>query len=770
MIHFLFGASHVNACRNLPFMDRVWHKSTWIHFAFYFATICLGIGLGIDSAAGEDWPYWRGPRFDGTSLETGLVDSWDTSSKPPKNVAWQRDDLGGRSTPVVMKGRLYTIVRADPGTPIEGEKVVCLDAATGKTLWENRFNVWLSDVPDTRIGWSSCVADPETDRVYALGVCGFFQCMDGKTGKRLWSVPMHEFFGLLSTYGGRTNFPIIADDLVIMSSVVIGWGEMARPAHRFIAFDKLTGEVVWFSSTKPLPEDTTYSGPSLVNIAGQKALVIGSSDGAIWAFQPATGKAIWNFTISPRGINTSPVVVGDHVFACHSEENLEGTTMGAVGANDGSQQGDVTESAELWRADEIVAGKSSPVVADKRLFVVDDRAKLFSFDTETGDAIGHRISLGSSMRASLLWADNKLYAISGEGAWYVLQPDDNNGAKIMSQGNFPEGDECDASPIVANGRLYVQTGGRLLCLADPTKKPGMLLVPLAPSLNPVAADQKPTHLQVRPVEVLRRPGEKQSFQARLFNSHGQFLKSVPATFSAVGGGNMASDGTYTADPAEKRHTNVTIQAAAEGLKGAARIRIVPPLPWKFDFEDSVMGPNGMGEPPVTWVGGRYRHVVRTIDGNKVLVKVTTIPKGTRSRCWFGQSDLANYTVTADVMGAEKDGKLPDIGLIAQGYVADMQGTNQRFQIRTWDPTLRMAQTRDFAWKPNVWYRLKLRAEVQGKTAVLKAKVWERGQPEPPAWLLEAKDESPNLTGSPGLFGNATNAEIFLDNLEVVPNS
>ena len=183
-----------------------------------------------------------------------------------------------------------------------------------------------------------------------------------------------------------------------------------------------------------------------------------------------------------------------------------------------------------------------------------------------------------------------------------------------------------------------------------------------------------------------------------------------------------------------------------------------------------MGPNGMGEPPVTWVGGRYRHVVRTIDGNKVLVKVTTIPKGTRSRCWFGQSDLANYTVTADVMGAEKDGKLPDIGLIAQGYVADMQGTNQRFQIRTWDPTLRMAQTRDFAWKPNVWYRLKLRAEVQGKTAVLKAKVWERGQPEPPAWLLEAKDESPNLTGSPGLFGNATNAEIFLDNLEVVPNS
>lgn len=724
----------------------------------------------ITPAVAEDWTYWRGPRYDGTSLETGILDTWDTSSTPAKNVAWERLDLGGRSTPVTLKGKLYTIVRADPGTQIEGEKVVCVDANTGKTLWENKFNVWLSDVPDTRIGWSSVVADPASDRVYALGVCGFFQCLDANSGKRYWSVPMHEFFGLLSTYGGRTNFPIVADDLVIMSSVVIGWGEMARPAHRFIAFDKMTGEVVWFTGTRPLPEDTTYSGPSLVNLNGQKALVIGSSDGSVWAFQPATGRPIWNFTVSPRGINTSPVVVGEQVIVCHSEENLEGTTMGAVIAIDGAQQGDVTESAELWRVDEIVAGKSSPVVADKKLFVVDDRAKLFAFDTETGDQIGDRISMGNSMRSSLITADGKIYAISGEGAWFVLTPDEEEGAKILSQGLFPEGEECDASPIVSNGRMYVQTSGRLMCLADPSKKSGQLPAPKPAPLDEVTSDPTPATLQVRPVEVLLRPGETQQFQVRLFNSRGQYLKTVPATFTAKGGGKITPDGLYTSDPIEKRHTNVTIEAAAGGLKGSARIRIVPPLPWKFDFEDTAIGPNGLGEPPITWVGGRYRHVVRNMDGNKVLVKVTTIPKGTRSRCWFGQSDLANYTVTADVMGAEKDGKMPDIGLIAQGYALDVQGTNQRMQIKTWDPTLRMAQTKEFSWKPNVWYRMKLRAENQGKIAVLKAKVWPRDQQEPKEWSLEAKDESPNVTGSPGLYGNATNAEIFLDNIEVVPNS
>ena len=151
-------------------------------------------------------------------------------------MVWERSDLGGISTPIVLNGRLYTIVRSEPGTPREGEKVVCVDAATGKTLWENKFNVYLSDVPDTRVGWSSCVADPETGNVYALGVCGIFQCLDGKTGKTLWSHSLHEEFGLLSTYGGRTNVPVLFDDLVIISAVVIGWGDMAKPAPSLSRF------------------------------------------------------------------------------------------------------------------------------------------------------------------------------------------------------------------------------------------------------------------------------------------------------------------------------------------------------------------------------------------------------------------------------------------------------------------------------------------------------------------------------------------------------
>ena len=62
-------------------------------------------------------------------------------------------------------------------------------------------------------------------------------------------------------------------------------------------------------------------------------------------------------------------------------------------------------------------------------------------------------------------------------------------------------------------------------------------------------------------------------------------------------------------------------------------------------------------------------------------------------------------------------------------------------------------------------------EVDGQQrAVLRGKVWPRDQAEPDAWTIEAVDESPNLNGSPGLYGNAKDAELYLDNIRVYENN
>ncbi len=211
--------------------------------------LALSVAATTSLSQAADWPYWRGPKFDGTAEASGLPDDWDPAGGEGSNLIWKREDIGGPCTPIVMGGKLYTVQRSDPGTPREGERVVCLDAKTGETIWENRYNVWLSDVPAERVGWSSVVGDKETGNVYVLGACDIFLCIDGQTGETLWKIPLHEQFGMLSTYGGRTNFPVIHEDLVIISGIIINWGERAKPNHRFIAMDKRTGTVVWFSGT-----------------------------------------------------------------------------------------------------------------------------------------------------------------------------------------------------------------------------------------------------------------------------------------------------------------------------------------------------------------------------------------------------------------------------------------------------------------------------------------------------------------------------------------
>jgi hypothetical protein len=77
------------------------------------------------------------------------------------------------------------------------------------------------------------------------------------------------------------------------------------------------------------------------------------------------------------------------------------------------------------------------------------------------------------------------------------------------------------------------------------------------------------------------------------------------------------------------------------------------LPWKFDFADDQV-------PPV-WIGANYRHKPAPLDGEKGLVKISTIPLGTRSQAWMGGPTLHDYTIQADFKATDTNGRLPDVG-------------------------------------------------------------------------------------------------------------
>jgi hypothetical protein len=843
------------------------------------AALLLSIACGLSrcaSLAGDevdpfDWPAWRGPEQNGISRETGLVDRW---SPDGENLLWRRPELAARSTPIVMNGRLYMLASSEPGTHREGEKVICADAVTGEVLWENRFNVYLTDVPKERVGWSCVAGDPETGNVYAMGVCDYFQCLDGETGKTLWSHSLSEEFGCLSTYGGRTNTPVVFENLVIISAVVIGWGEMAVPAHRFLAFDKQTGQVVWFNGTKLRPMDTTYSTPVISVIDGQQMLIFGSGDGGVWAFQPRTGVPIWSCQFCNRGINTSPVVEGDMVYIGHSEENPGDrvSIIGAFGAINGltrTQPGplgmDITKSAVRWKKEEVKVGKSSPLVLDGRVYALDDGNALFTFDVATGKPVGKRPPIkGTMSRASLLYADGKLFACT-TNAWHVLEPGPK-GLKVLDRVDFGLDEEIYGTPIVSHGRIYLPTTEAMYCLGRSDVAPSIDPRPKKSQEMP-PANNEPALVQVVPAEALIRPGESIEYKIRLFNANGQELigAKAEATYELAGGGEIDANGLFNAGTSTRQHA-ATVTVKVGELIGKARVRVVPDLDWKFDFDDD--------QVPVTWVGCRYRHITldddllqslnernpraggmyifvmssfingptpteahfddrtprrtwtallryfgleglvkteedaqrefgealellkaehvlaewgfsskgpndvgldlkrgtRKLEGNGVMVKISTIPLGTRSQGWMGQADLHDYTIQAEVRGSTRNGKQPDAGLIAQRYTLALGGMKQQLQIRSWTSELdRFSKTVPFAWEPQVWYTLKFRASVEDGKAVLKGKAWPRGEPEPEAWTIEAVDEAPNVVGSPGLFGNASDAEVFLDNITVTAN-
>ena len=163
--------------------------------------------------------------------------------------------------------------------------------------------------------------------------------------------------------------------------------------------------------------------------------------------------------------------------------------------------------------------------------------------------------------------------------------------------------------------------------------------------------------------------------------------------------------------------------------------------------------------------------MRQVDGSNTMVKITTIPLGTRSRLSMGPSDLHDYTIQSDFKASVTNNKLPDVGVIAQGYTLEVSGENQWIKLMSWIAHDKRTQKEiKFDLQPNVWYTLKLRSANADGKAVLQGKIWKRDDKEPADWTIELSDPAPNMTGAPGLFGNATNAELFIDNVIVKSNS
>jgi outer membrane protein assembly factor BamB len=741
-------------------------------------------------AQAGDWIHWRGPTQNGFAPDTDLPSKWSPVKAGENNLIWKQP-YGGRSTPLVMNGRVYIIDAAGEGVT-EQERVACFDADTGKVLWEHRFNVFFTDIVSVRVGWACLAGDPETGNVYVYGVQGLFFCFD-KDGKVLWSRSLTEEFGRISGYGGRVNSPIVVGDLVIMGMVNASWGDQARGGNRFVAFDKRNGQVVWWSQPSELIRGTYASIPVVAVMNGQRLLISGTSGGEVVALQVRTGKPFWSYQVGAKSINISPVVDGTRVYIAHGEENLDTTEQGRVVCLDAAEIKDGKPKL-VWKVDGITDKFVSPILHEGRLYVCDDSGRLFCMKADTGDIVW-KYKFGKSSAGSPVLADGKIYISEVNARFYILKPEPRNCKELHSQ-FFRSKDgtsavEVNGSPAVANGKVYFMTSEDIYCIGKPsTGKTGF---GVGTKTLERGSNNKPAHLLVYPADVALEPGQSVEFKLRAYDAVGEFIKEIkadewslpapPAPPAAPGAkgppaappplkGTITPDGKLTVDKTPPGQFGL-VMAKAGGLTARARIRVVPPMPIAQDFKNVPEG-----RTPGGWVNAPGKYAVVQLGQSKVLKKLAnnSNPLLARANTYFSLPTLTDYTIQADLMGERKSNDMPDMGIIANRYTLFLDGNKQRLRLASWDTLPRVDEKRDYAWQPGTWYRLKLTVDIHNGKALVRGKVWPVLGTEPTNWTVTFEDPIPNREGSPGLYGYATGipddgegAAMYYANVSVTRN-
>lgn len=152
-----------------------------------------------DGAA--DWPTWRGPDRNGISRETEWSSNWDANG--PTKV-WTANVGTGFASMAIANGRVFTAGWAD-----DQDSVVCLDAATGKSLWRHAYAEKLGNkMYEGGPNASPVVAG---DTVFAVSKTGRVLCLEAATGKPKWEVDLGKKIGAKLSDWGVSGSPVLAD-------------------------------------------------------------------------------------------------------------------------------------------------------------------------------------------------------------------------------------------------------------------------------------------------------------------------------------------------------------------------------------------------------------------------------------------------------------------------------------------------------------------------------------------------------------------------------
>jgi outer membrane protein assembly factor BamB len=272
--------------------------------------ISLGVLMAGASARGADWPQWLGESRDSIWTETGIMERFPTQGPP---IRWRAKIGSGYAGPVVAKGRVYVMDRvlaqeaSKPSDPFQrgsitgGERVLCLNEADGKILWQHQYDCAYTVSYPAGPRVAPLVSD---GKVFTLGAEGSLYCLDAESGKPLWSHDFKKELGLKTPMWGFAGHPLLDGKKLICLAGGAG--------STLIAFDRNTGKELWRSITT---EEPGYSSPILCTAGGKKQVILWQPEG-VDSVDPETGHVYWSVPFKSRsGLTVStPRFSGDSLF------------------------------------------------------------------------------------------------------------------------------------------------------------------------------------------------------------------------------------------------------------------------------------------------------------------------------------------------------------------------------------------------------------------------------------------------------------------------
>lgn len=386
-------------------------------------------------AAAENWPGWRGPRGDGTSLETNVPTQWSDTD----NIVWKTELPGsGHASPSIWGDRIFTVtcLEAPPRRAL-----LCLDRTNGKLLWQqvvvesplerkHKLNSWASSTPTT-----------DGELVYTTFLDGREMVVAAYdfTGKQRWLVRPGPF----SSVHGYCSCPVIFKDKLIVN------GDHDGDSY-IVALEQATGKTLW----KVARENHTrsYVTPLIREIGGRTQMVL-SGNKCVASYDPNDGSRHWIIDGPTEQFVASMVYNGSLLFLTAGFPEYHILAIRPDG------KGNVSDSHIAWRTQKGAGYVPSPIVGGDYFLNVTDGGVATCFHAATGDQLWMK-RLGTHFSASLVTAGGLVYFLDDNGTMTIVRPGPN--LDVVAENKL--GEYCYSSPAISQGQIFLRAEKHLYCI------------------------------------------------------------------------------------------------------------------------------------------------------------------------------------------------------------------------------------------------------------------------------------------------------------------